>query len=96
MVCPITVPVGVGVIVGGAVGDGCGGCGVGCCVDCDVGDGCGTFVGEGFAVGDLEGVDVVCIPFADLVVGVFPVGVAAEVNPAAGTLAICDGDCCIL
>ncbi len=32
----------------------------------------------------------------DPVVGVFPVGVAAEVDPAAGTLGICDGDCCIL
>jgi hypothetical protein len=89
---PITVPVcdgGVGVGVGGCVGIGCG---VGCHVGCDVGDGCGTFVGEGFAVGDLEGVDVVCIPFADPVVGVFPEGVAAEVDPVAGTLGICDGD----
>ena len=83
LVCPITVPVCDGVGVGGGW------------VGLGVGEGCAPLVaeGEGFAVGDLEGVGVLCVPVVGPAVGVFPRVVVGVVDPVVGALAICDGDC---
>jgi len=58
---------------GGCVGvGGCVGLGVGCCVGCAVGDGCADLVGEGFAIGDFDGVGVFCVAWVGAEVGVLP------------------------